>query len=253
MGENPFSLENATYLVTGASSGIGRACCVRLAALGARVVLTGRDEGRLEETRGLLHGEGHQARPFDLMGGEDAGKWLKGLGEGFGGLNGMVHCAGVHKVLPLRMVSEDAAVQIFRANVATAFNLAGAFSWPKVRQYPCSLVFLSSVVARAGQPAVSLYAASKGAIDAMVRSLALEFAPQGVRVNAVAPGLVKTQMGERIINMLPEEQLQRVIDYHLLGLGTPEDVANAVAFLLGDGARWITGTTLTVDGGYTAH
>jgi NAD(P)-dependent dehydrogenase (short-subunit alcohol dehydrogenase family) len=117
---------------------------------------------------------------------------------------------------------------------------------------PCSIVFMSSVMGIVGRPASSIYSASKGALNAMSTSLAVELARKGIRVNTVCPGQVQTEMDDAIRKRLGVNLYQSIVDAHPLGLGKPEDVAGTVAFLLSDMSRWITGTHLVVDGGYTA-
>jgi NAD(P)-dependent dehydrogenase (short-subunit alcohol dehydrogenase family) len=141
---------------------------------------------------------------------------------------------------------------LMRVNYGAAFALARAFRRRTMHTDNAAIVFLASVMATVGTPAVSAYAASKGALVALARSLAVELSPS-IRVNCVAPGVVETPMLEELRARLTTKQFEELDRMHLLGIGHPIDVANAVAFLLGDTGRWITGTTLVVDGGYTAH
>lgn len=242
-----------SILVTGASSGLGRSTCVVLSRLGARIVAVGRDERRLIETADQLDGNGHLVRPFDLSNVDDIPKWMKSLASEHGTLQGVVHSAGLHLARPLQMLKTDAVHELLQLNVTAGMMLAKGLRQRGVHDAPASIVFLSSVMGQVGQAGVSAYCASKGAVDAMTRSLALELASQGIRVNAVAPGQVETEMLDRQQQTLTAEQFDQIKAMHPLGLGQPEDVAHAVAFLLADTSRWITGTTLTVDGGYTCH
>jgi NAD(P)-dependent dehydrogenase (short-subunit alcohol dehydrogenase family) len=116
-----------------------------------------------------------------------------------------------------------------------------------------SIVFISSVAALVGEPGASVYSAAKGALISLARSLAVELAAERVRVNCVIPGLVRTPMGDRLVKLLSPAEALELEKRHCLGFGDPSDIAAAVAFLLSDDARWITGTTLVVDGGYSAH
>ncbi len=247
------ALADRTILVTGASSGIGRATCVVLNRLGARIIAVGRDEHRLIETVGQLDSSGHLVRPFDLTQVDEIPQWMKLLAENHGSLRGVVHCAGLHLARPLQMLKPHAIQELMQVNVTAGLMLAKGLRQRGVHAAPASIVFLSSVMGRVGQAGVSAYCATKGAVDAMTRSLALELAPQGIRVNCVAPGQVETEMAEQQKQTLTAEQFDRIKALHPLGLGRPEDVASAIAFLLADTSRWITGSTLTVDGGYTAH
>jgi NAD(P)-dependent dehydrogenase (short-subunit alcohol dehydrogenase family) len=247
------SFARRTILVTGASSGIGRETSILLGRLGARLVLVGRDRVRLEATARLLEGDGHSIESFDLSDTDAIPDWIQSIGRDRGPLDGLVHAAGVHAMSPLRSLTSGEVESIMRTNLGSALALAKGFRKRKVSSPGSNIVFLSSVAALTGQPGVAAYSASKGAIAAATRALAIELAPEGIRVNCVAPGMVQTEMAERIrASMLPE-QWEAIAQMHPLGLGQPLDVAYAIAFLLSTAARWITGVTLVVDGGYSAR
>lgn len=241
-----------SFLVTGASSGIGREIATLLSRLGARVLLVGRDQARLEQSSHGLEGSGHSWVNKDLADSDLIPNWLKSLTETFGPLDGVVHSAGAHSILPLAMVNQDRIANIFRVNVHAAFGLIKGFRQSGVCTGYKSVVLLSSVVGVAGQPGVSIYSASHGAVMALTRSSALELAAEGIRVNCIAAGLVQTELAERIAKTVGSKQFSNIIATHPLGIGRPADIAFATAFLLGGNARWITGSALFVDGGYTA-
>ncbi|MGD9856444.1 MAG: SDR family NAD(P)-dependent oxidoreductase [Planctomycetaceae bacterium] len=247
------ALADRAILVTGASSGLGRSTALVLSRMGARIIAVGRSEERLIATGRQLNGAGHVVRPFDLSAVDEIPGWMKSLAAEYGALRGVVHCAGQHLARPLQMLKPDAIRELMQVNVTAALMLARGLRQRDVYESPASIVFLSSVMGRVGQAGVSAYCASKGAVDALTRSLALELAPLGIRVNSVAPGQVETEMAEQQRRTLTAEQSERIRAMHPLGLGRPEDVAHAVAFLMADTSRWITGSTLTVDGGYTSH
>lgn len=249
---NPMDLTERCYLVTGASSGIGQATAQVLSRLGARVILSGRDPTRLAASREQLVGDRHAIAPADIADTEAIPGWMKQLAAEHGPLSGVVHSAGLHAVRPVRFQTSEQFEEIQKVNVTAAVALAKGFRQKPVRAERGSLVFVASVMGLAGQSGVSAYCASKGALVAMTRALALELASEAIRVNAVAPGQVWTEMTQRQKESLPPEQFAAIEAMHPLGLGQPEDVANGIAFLLSDAARWVTGTTIAIDGGYLA-
>lgn len=251
---NPLQLVGRTILVTGASSGIGRATAVLLSELGARVILSGRNVERLEETASAMQPCGHLVRPFDLGNPEGIAEWLSGIVSETGPLNGLAHCAGITSLLPLRVLTLKHAAEVMRINYDSALALTMAFSKKRAHQPGSSIVLIASVAGFVGLAGSAAYTASKGALIGFAKSAALELAQGGIRVNCVAPAYVRTDMYDQNLKVLTPEQLdQRVAAMQPLGLGTPLDVAHAIVFLLADTGRWITGSVLAVDGGYTAQ
>jgi len=251
---NPMDMTGRRVMVSGASSGLGRATAIQLSQLGAQLVLVARNHDRLEETRSLLAGDGHHIIERDLGTEIDAiPKWMKQVTETTGPLHGLVHSAGVVSMLPLRVLSLAKLNELMDINFNSAVLLTKGFRQRGVVAAPGSIVMLSSIAGLIGQRGLSAYCASKGALMALTRSLALELAEEKIRINCVAPGLVETEMASKHEGELPDEKFAQLEQGHPLGLGKPEDVANAVSFLLADSARWITGSTLVVDGGYLAN
>lgn len=246
-------LTGKNILVTGASSGLGRATSIVLSKLGARVCLLARDQSRLEDTKTQMSGQGHIVMPFDLENFETYQNFFETIINQMGKLNGLVHFAGIRKTLPLRVMKINDVKAIFEINFFSFVELVKFFTKKNVCTEKGAIVVASSVLALKGAPAMTGYSASKAAIDGAVRSMACELASRKIRVNSVVPGHVETEMNIALRNTLSEDAFEQIIRNHPLGIGQPEDVANLVAFLLSDEARWITGASIAIDGGFTAR
>jgi len=250
---NPLDLTGKAVMITGASKGIGAGTAVYLSRLGARIIAVARDCERLAGTLAQLDGRGHQSISFDLAEVDKIAPWMKDLARSSGPLYGLVHSAGIAFNRPLQVFSAKNMSDTLRINLEAAMMLTKGFRQNGVcEKGGSSVVYLSSVAAWRGQAAVSGYAASKGALISMARALAIELANEKIRVNCVCPGLVQTEMAAVLHDVLPPESVKRLHERHVLGLGTVEDVAYAAALLLSPSARWITGSALITDGGYTA-
>lgn len=250
---NPMDLSGRVFVVTGASSGIGRDNAIFLSELGASVVMVGRSAEQLEVTSNMMAGSGHRMEPFDLHNVDEIPRWLMAISEKTGPLDGIVHCAGIEALRPFKLITKSSFNDLMDINVNAAVGLTKGFRQKRVNRSGGSIVFISSVAGLIGQTGHAEYCTSKAALIGLCRAAALELARENIRVNCVAPGLVKTEMIEKAQKTLTLDQLKAIEAYQPLGLGAPRDVSSAVAFLLADTGRWITGTTLVVDGGYTAH
>jgi len=244
---NPFSLVGKTILVTGASSGIGKATAIECSKMGARVVITGRNRLRLEDTFNQLEGENHLQVIADLCSNENFEMLVNELSI----VDGVVHCAGIVDPVPFQFINSEKLNKIFSVNFFSPILLTREMLKRKLIAKNSSIVFISSISGTiCSSVAGSMYSATKGAIYGMVKGMALDLAPKFIRVNTIQPGMISTNIFEdgRVTN----EQLQEDINkYPLKRYGKPEEVAHAVIYLLSDASSWITGSNLLIDGGYT--
>jgi len=245
-------LSGRTILITGASSGIGRATAIYASRLGARLVICGRNRERLDQVMGTLEGDGHTQEVFDFRELNQVVPWLKAVCQAVGPLNGLAHCAAVQATRPIQAVAPQFVEDVLTQNLSAPLMLAQAFRLKPCHVQAASLVFVSSSAALRTAPGNVVYAASKGGIVSAVKGLGVELIRDGIRVNAVAPAMVDTPMSAQFREILSEENFNKVIAMHPLGFGKPEDVAAAICFLLADTSRWITGSVLCVDGGFLA-
>lgn len=247
MSYNPFSLEGKTILVTGASSGIGKAAAIECSKLGAKIIVTARNEIRLSQTLQELEGEGHQMVICDLNNEADIDKMVSDLPE----VQGLINNAGFTKILPVQFINADDINSILQVNTVAPMLLLQKLLKKKKLKKGASVVFTSSM-AGLGNTTVgnSMYSASKGAISAFIKCVALELAPKSIRVNAVCPAMVDTGILDS--GTVSKEQLEEDIKNYPLGrYGKPTDIAWAMIYLLSDASSWITGDNLVIDGGIT--
>ncbi len=243
-------LAGRSILITGASSGLGRAVAQACSEAGAKVIAAGRNEERLAETCSLLRGDGHSIEVAGLDDPDSVADWLKALVSRHGALHGIFHGAGTELVRPARMTKKAQIDEVFGSSTMAALGISRAAAQKGHMHDGGSVVFMSSVAAQRGTAGMVAYSAAKAAIDGLVRSLSCELAPRQIRVNAIAAGAVVTRMHERLVATLGAEGVADYERRHLLGFGRPEDIAHAALFLLSDAGRWVTGAAIPVDGGY---
>lgn len=246
MENNPFSLIGKTVLLTGASSGIGRQVAIQCSRMGAQLIISGRNEDRLKETLSMMEGDSHLVRPADLNNQQDL------LLADLPPLHGFVNAAGIIDLQPFQFIRKEAMQHIFHTNLFAPCELLQKIIRKKLLQKNGSVVLISSL---AGNVIVSkgnaAYGASKSALSAMAKTLALELAGRPVRVNSILPGMVKTEMMDSFLQSLTPEQLAEDEQKYPLGYGKPEDVAYAAIYLLSDASRWVTGSSMILDGGFS--
>jgi NAD(P)-dependent dehydrogenase (short-subunit alcohol dehydrogenase family) len=241
-------------LVTGASSGIGRAIAIELSRCGASLLLSGRNVDRLEQTASALEGTSHQVLPLDLLEMESIHGIVRQAVDQGGRLYGLCHCAGMVETLPLSAIKLTQFRRMMEINVTAGFELSRVFSRRDVMSGEGgSILFISSIYGLVGQSGQIAYSATKGALHAAARAMAVELARRNIRVNTLSPGLVHTPLSDGALAKLSAEDVRKLEAAHPLGPGQPEDVARAAVFMLAPQNRWITGTDLVIDGGYTAR
>jgi NAD(P)-dependent dehydrogenase (short-subunit alcohol dehydrogenase family) len=244
---NPFTLEGKTILVTGASSGIGRAIAIECSKAGATVALTARNEERLTKTCSMMEGTGHMVIIADLS--NEQGR--ERLVEQSPVLDGVVHCAGLTKTMLFPFIDESSLNSVMEVNFTAPALISAQLVRKKKLTKNSSIVFISSI---SGNGCVwggnSLYSASKGAVNGLMKNMALDLAAKGIRVNSVNPGMVETHIFDAGV-ITPEQLEEDKKRYPLKRYGKPEEVAWAVLYLLSDAAAWVTGSAFVLDGGYT--
>jgi NAD(P)-dependent dehydrogenase (short-subunit alcohol dehydrogenase family) len=241
-------------LVTGASSGIGEAIALTLNSLGATVIANSRSRERLLSTREKAEDRDRFIiEACDLSeGNESLVSWVREIAVRRGRLRGMVHSAGMMEMSPLKATDFGTARREFDLNYFAGLALAKGFQHKSTNVgVGASLVFVSSISSLSGQMGIMNYSATKGAINAMVRSMAVELSAKGIRVNAVVPGQVATDMTRSLVTQQSDAYLHELENMYPLGPGRPQDVADLTSFLVSDRARWLTGQCVVVDGGRT--
>lgn len=246
--------QGKVVVVSGASSGIGKSISVMLGKFGARPILMGRDAARLEETSKDLGDVEHRVVRLDLLDHEAILPTMIDVVKEFGPVYGLCHSAGVVEMLPLGATKTERIRTMIDVNVLAGIELSRVVSRRDVMEPGGgSILFISSIYGIVGKPGEIGYSATKGAIISAARSMAAELAKRNIRVNILSPGLVRSEMTERALSMLTDEQVRDIEKAHLLGTGTPNDVARAAVFLLAPQSTWITGANLVIDGGYTVQ
>lgn len=243
-GYNPFTLEGKTILVTGASSGIGRAIATACSRMGATIVATGRNIQKLEITKEALEGDVNLVISADLTKADD----IKTLVTRSPKLDGVVHCAGIGHRMPTKLLTTAEVEKVMNSNFMSAVSVQTELMNQKKLNKASSVVFIASVAPKMPAFGNAAYSASKAAIIGYAKCLALELAPRGVRVNCICPAMVWTDliMQEGVGKEELEQAQQK---YPLKRYGQPEDVANLAIYLLSDASQWMTNSCIDITGG----
>lgn len=246
-------LLDKNIIITGASSGIGKACAIVCAEAGARVHLIGRSRRSLDETMHLLSGSGHSISVYDLLKSDGIADLISSLVTSNKQISGFIHSAGIQITKPNRAMSNEDYQWIFQTNTISAFEIVKGLSKSKsLNPVGSSVILISSIMSIVANPGLTGYCASKAALVGGARVLALELASKRVRVNCVSPGFIDdTNMMKALSYDLSEDELNELKKGYPLGLGSANDVASLCLFLLSDDSRWITGQNIVIDGGYT--
>jgi len=244
---NPFSLTGKTILVTGASSGIGRATAISCSQMGATLIITARNEPRLSETFRMLEGQHHVQICADLIFQDELDTLIEQLPK----LDGIVNVAGIAKPLVLSLTDKEDVNEILQINMLVPIHLTRLVLQNKKLNKGASLIYISSINGNnCAYIGSSVYAASKSALTGFMKAVALELAPRGIRANCINPGMIDTDLLNS--GSIGQEELEKDrMKYPLKRYGKPEEVANAVVYLLSDATKWMTGSSLLLDGGYT--
>ena len=242
-----FGLNGKTVLVTGASSGIGRAIAIVCSQQGAKMVITGRNVERLNETLSLLTSDGHMAIVADITNETD----LNQLVERVPKLDGFVSNAGIAQPLLLQFTEKENVDSVLNTNAISVIHLTRLLLQNKKLNKGASLVFTSSINGNiCAYIGSSIYAASKAMLTGFMKASALELAPKSIRVNCVQPGMIETDLLKN--SLISNEELEKdKLKYPLKRYGKPEEVAYTVVYLLSDATQWMTGSSIVLDGGYT--
>lgn len=238
--QKAFSLKGKTFLVTGASSGLGRQIAIACAQRGARLVISGRSAARLQETHDQLAGEGHVPIAADLTSAEDR----ESLAQAGKNIDGVVLCFGGQMLSPIRQLQEELMTAMYRVHFLAPVMLTQRLLHANSIAQQGSIVFMLSTAAHIGTRGVGPYSAMKSGLLGIIRCLAIEQAKRKIRVNGISPSAIPTSIWGGEPGLLDDQRAR-----HPLGLGTPQDVANGVVYLLSDASRWVTGTSLLMDGG----
>ena len=249
-----FSLKNKVILVTGASSGIGKKCAEVFAEGGASLIMIARNLEKLDELQKKLPGNNHLIYNIDLVEYNKIEPCIDDAVSKVGKISGFVHSAGSEITKPIKSMLVSDYEKLFSINTLSAFEIVRIISKKKnLPEEGASYVFIAALIGLIGRPALLGYGATKGALIAGAKTIALELAGKKVRTNCISPGFIQTEMMDKLRTILSEDEITRLKSEYPLGLGKPEDIAYAAVYLLADESKWMTGSNLIIDGGFLSR
>lgn len=247
---NVIDLTDKKILITGASSGMGKETAILCSKLGAEVIMVSRNEEKLSDVMRCLEGKGHTYFSFDLSNVDDIEPFIKDVISKTGPIDGFVHSAGIGSTRPLKLLKPSAMREVMEINFYSFIEIIRCITKKNCFLEGMSIVGISSISSKQGNQTKTAYCASKGAMDAAVRCLAKELSDKKIRVNTVNPALINTDIFQQFLNNSGDsEDANNILKRQYLGIGESIDVANMIAFLLSDAAKFITGTSVDIDGG----
>jgi NAD(P)-dependent dehydrogenase (short-subunit alcohol dehydrogenase family) len=242
---------NKKIIVSGAFSGIGMQAAIDLSLDGYEIIALGRSEEKIVNLSSKLHGQNHIFQIVDLEIEKDIKKVFLDLKKNKVKVSGLVCCAGSHMVKPIKVSKSEDYQTLMSSNFYSFTNIVSNIG--KLLENNSSITVISSAGVIRSAKAVSAYASSKMALEGFVRSAALEFARNGIRINLISPGVVSTEMTKKFMSSIGTEASEEMHQSHPLGIGSPKDVSNLIKFLISDKSKWITGQNIIIDGGFSIN
>lgn len=247
---NPLDFTGKQFLITGASTGIGKETAILLSNFGAKIILVSLVENELQEAISALKGEGHFYYQYDLNNVDGIEPLMKEIITTHGAFDGFIHCAGIAEVRPLKLSNYSFMQRVMNINFFSFVEISRCITKKNAFNQGMNIVGVSALGAFLGNSTKTAYCSSKAAMNSATRCMAKELSSKGIRVNTVAPGVTNTKMFDDFESMDEDsDEYKAILQRQYLGICQPVDIANSIAFLLSDMSRMITGSCIVVDGG----